>query len=123
MPNEIDVAQPGQHPTASQLVNVPKLITAYYALKPDAAVPAERVSFGTSGHRGSAFKTAFNEDHIAAITQAICDYRNGGIKETGDTEQSVTGPLFLAQDTHALVGACLCHGARSARRKWHRDDD
>ena len=91
------VAQPGQHPTASQLVNVAKLITAYYALKPDASVPAERVSFGTSGHRGSAFKTAFNEDHIAAITQAICDYRNN--KETG---QSVTGPLFLAQDTHAL---------------------
>ena len=91
------VAQPGQHPTASQLVNVAKLITAYYALKPDASIPAERVSFGTSGHRGSAFKTAFNEDHIAAITQAICDYRNN--KETG---QSVTGPLFLAQDTHAL---------------------
>ena len=97
MPNENDVALPGQHPTASQLVNVPKLITAYYALKPDAAVPAERVSFGTSGHRGSAFKTAFNEDHIAAITQAICDYRNNK-----ETEQSVTGPLFLAQDTHAL---------------------
>jgi len=102
MPNENDVAQPGQHPNASQLVNVPKLITAYYALKPDASIPAERVSFGTSGHRGSAFKTAFNEDHIAAITQAICDYRNGGIKETGETGQSVTGPLFLAQDTHAL---------------------
>ena len=97
MPIENKVAQPGQHPTASQLVNVPRLITAYYALKPDASNPAERVSFGTSGHRGSAFKTAFNEDHIAAITQAICDYRNN--KDTG---QSVTGPLFLAQDTHAL---------------------
>jgi phosphoglucomutase len=96
MPTENEVAQPGQHPTASQLVNIPRLITAYYALKPDASIPAERVSFGTSGHRGSAFKTAFNEGHIAAITQAICDYRN---KETG---QSVTGPLFLAQDTHAL---------------------
>ena len=102
MSNQNDVAQPGHHPTFSQLVDVPKLITAYYALKPDAGVAAERVSFGTSGHRGSAFKTAFNEDHIAAITQAICDYRNGGIKETADTEQSVTGPLFLAQDTHAL---------------------
>ena len=97
MSNQNDVAQPGQHPTASQLVNVPKLITAYYSLTPDASVAAERVSFGTSGHRGSAFKTAFNEDHIAAITQAICDYRNNK-----ETEQSVTGPLFLAQDTHAL---------------------
>jgi phosphoglucomutase len=97
-----DIAQPGHLPTFAQLVNVPKLITAFYTLHPDASVPAQRVSFGTSGHRGSAFKTAFNEDHILAITQAICDYRNGGIKETGETEQSVTGPLFLAQDTHAL---------------------
>jgi phosphoglucomutase len=95
MPN--DLGQPGHLPTFEQLVNVPKLITAFYTLKPDASVPAQRVSFGTSGHRGSAFKTAFNEDHILAITQAICDYRNNK-----DTEQSVTGPLFLAQDTHAL---------------------
>jgi len=92
-----DPGQPGHLPTFEQLVNVPKLITAFYTLKPDAAVPAQRVSFGTSGHRGSAFKTAFNEDHILAITQAICDYRNNK-----ETEQSVTGPLFLAQDTHAL---------------------
>jgi phosphoglucomutase len=98
----IDIAQPGHLPTFSQLVNVPKLITAFYTLHPDASVPAQRVSFGTSGHRGTAFKTGFNEDHILAITQAICDYRNGGIKETGETGQSVTGPLFLAQDTHAL---------------------
>jgi phosphoglucomutase len=97
MPTQNDIAQPGQHPTAAQLVNIPRLITAYYALKPDVSIPSERVSFGTSGHRGSAFKTAFNEDHIAAITQAICDYRNNK-----ETEQSVTGPLFLAQDTHAL---------------------
>jgi phosphoglucomutase len=102
MPVQIDSAQPGQHPTAAQLVNISRLITAYYSLHPDASVAAERVSFGTSGHRGSSFKTAFNEDHIAAITQAICDYRSGGIKETGETGQSVTGPLFLAQDTHAL---------------------
>jgi len=85
--------QPGQPPLPANLVNVPRLITAYYALHPDAAVPAQRVSFGTSGHRGSAFATAFNEDHIAAITQAICDYRR---------QQKTTGPLFLAQDTHAL---------------------
>jgi phosphoglucomutase len=85
--------QPGQLPLPANLVNVPRLITAYYALHPDAAVPTQRVSFGTSGHRGSAFHTAFNDDHIAAITQAICDYRR---------EQKTTGPLFLAQDTHAL---------------------
>jgi len=92
MPNEAN-AKPGQHPAASQLVNVPRLITAFYSLHPDANVAAEAVAFGTSGHRGSAFKTSFNEDHIAAITQAICDYRQG---------EATTGPLFLAQDTHAL---------------------
>jgi phosphoglucomutase len=85
--------QPGQLPLPANLVNVPRLITAFYALHPDAAIPAQRVSFGTSGHRGSAFHTAFNDDHIAAITQAICDYRR---------QESTTGPLFLAQDTHAL---------------------
>src|SRR5216683_2181849 len=85
--------QPGQLPTPDSLVNVPRLITAYYSLHPDAAIPAQRVAFGTSGHRGSAFNAAFNDDHIAAITQAICDYRR---------EQGTTGPLFLAQDTHAL---------------------
>jgi phosphoglucomutase len=85
--------QPGQLPLPANLVNVPRLITAFYTLHPDAAIPAQRVSFGTSGHRGSAFHTAFNDDHIAAITQAICDYRR---------HESTTGPLFLAQDTHAL---------------------
>jgi phosphoglucomutase len=85
--------QPGQHPLPANLVNVSLLITAYYELHPDPAVAAERVAFGTSGHRGSAFHTAFNEDHIAAITQAICDYRR---------QESINGPLFLAQDTHAL---------------------
>jgi phosphoglucomutase len=85
--------QPGHPPLPANLVNVPRLITAYYALHPDAAIPAQRVAFGTSGHRGSSFNTAFNDDHIAAITQAICDYRK---------QESTTGPLFLAQDTHAL---------------------
>jgi phosphoglucomutase len=85
--------QPGHLPLTENLVNVPRLITAYYALHPDAAIPAQRVAFGTSGHRGSALHTAFNEDHIAAITQAICDYR---------ADMDTTGPLFLAQDTHAL---------------------
>src|ERR1700692_4959607 len=86
-------AKPGQHPTPDQLVNVPRLITAFYSLHPDANVRAQRVSFGTSGHRGSALHLSFNEDHIAAITQAICDYRKS---------ESINGPLFLAKDTHAL---------------------
>ena len=75
------------------LVNVPKLVTAYYALRPDPSEPKQRVAFGTSGHRGSAFDVAFNEWHILAITQAICDYRK---------LQKVDGPLFLGMDTHAL---------------------
>jgi len=77
----------------SQLVDVPRLITAYYSLTPDVAIPAQRVSFGTSGHRGSAFDTAFNEAHILAISQAICLYRKN---------QNINGPLFLGMDTHAL---------------------
>ena len=91
--NPVPTNQPGQLPTPDSLVNVPRLITAFYSLHPDASVPAQRVSFGTSGHRGGAFNTAFNDDHIAAITQAIVEYR---------VTQKTTGPLFLAQDTHAL---------------------
>ena len=75
------------------LVNVPKLVTAYYTELPDPSVPAQRVMFGTSGHRGSAFDRAFNERHILAITQAICLYRS---------HQKIDGPLFLGMDTHAL---------------------
>ena len=85
--------QPGHLPSPDTLVNVPRLITAFYALHPDPDNPAQRVAFGTSGHRGSAFSVSFNDDHIAAITQAIVDYRRG---------QSIAGPLFLAMDTHAL---------------------
>jgi phosphoglucomutase len=82
------------HPApASLLVNVPRLVTAYYAERPDASVVAERVVFGTSGHRGSAFERSFNEAHILAITQAICSYR---------AAHAITGPLFLGIDTHAL---------------------
>ncbi|MGW7090841.1 phosphoglucomutase (alpha-D-glucose-1,6-bisphosphate-dependent) [Streptomyces sp. NPDC054874] len=82
------------HPAQSaDLVDVARLVTAYYALHPDPAEPAQRVAFGTSGHRGSAFAAAFNEDHIAATTQAICDYRS---------RQGTDGPLFLGADTHAL---------------------
>ncbi len=86
--------QPGHHPRPDTLVNIPRLITSFYSLHPDPTIPAQRVAFGTSGHRGSAFATAFNEDHIAAITQAIVEFRKG---------QGTTGPLFLAQDTHALA--------------------
>ena len=75
------------------LVNVPRLITAYYTEAPDPSVPEQRVAFGTSGHRGSAFQKAFNERHILAITQALCLYR---------TQQKIDGPLFLGMDTHAL---------------------
>ncbi|WP_103530738.1 phosphoglucomutase (alpha-D-glucose-1,6-bisphosphate-dependent) [Streptomyces sp. SM11] len=83
----------GQPAQSADLVDVARLVTAYYALHPDPAEPAQRVAFGTSGHRGSAFAAAFNEDHIAATTQAICDYR---------TRQGADGPLFLGADTHAL---------------------
>ena len=80
------------------LVDVAKLVTAYYTDAPDPMVPAQRVAFGTSGHRGSAFNKSFNEGHILAITQAICLYREG---------QGTDGPLFLGIDTHALsVPAC-----------------
>jgi len=75
------------------LVNVPKLVTAYYTEVPDASVPEQRVAFGTSGHRGSAFEKAFNEWHILAISQAICLHRK---------QHQIDGPLFLGMDTHAL---------------------
>ncbi len=75
------------------LLDVSKLVTAYYTERPDPAVPAQRVAFGTSGHRGSAFTTTFNEDHVLAITEAICAYRR---------QHHIDGPLFLGIDTHAL---------------------
>jgi phosphoglucomutase len=83
----------GKPAEPAMLVNVPKLITAYYTEVPDPSVPAQRVAFGTSGHRGSAFDKAFNEWHILAISQAICIYRK---------QQKIDGPLFLGMDTHAL---------------------
>ena len=83
----------GKPAEPSMLVNVPKLVTAYYTETPDLAVPEQRVAFGTSGHRGSAFDKAFNEGHILAISQAICLYR---------AQQNIDGPMFLGIDTHAL---------------------
>jgi phosphoglucomutase len=80
------------------LVDVAALVTAYFAEHPDPAEPAQQVTFGTSGHRGSALRLSFNDDHIAAATQAICEYRNG----TG-----ITGPLFIGRDTHALSEPAL----------------
>ncbi|MEI7032230.1 phosphoglucomutase (alpha-D-glucose-1,6-bisphosphate-dependent) [Streptomyces pratensis] len=83
----------GQPAQSADLVDVARLVTAYYTLHPDPAEPAQRVAFGTSGHRGSALAAAFNDDHIAATTQAICDYR---------ARQGADGPLYLGADTHAL---------------------
>src|SRR5512143_2841686 len=96
-PSDVNVmsADPsaGKPADARMLVNVPRLVTAYFAEVPDPSVPGQRVAFGTSGHRGSAFDGAFNERHILAISQAICLYRE---------EKKIDGPLFLGMDTHAL---------------------
>jgi len=83
----------GRPARPEDLVDVARLVTAYYTLHPDPGEPAQRVSFGTSGHRGSALNSSFNEDHILATSQAICEYR---------AAQGVDGPLFLGADTHAL---------------------
>jgi phosphoglucomutase len=83
----------GTPASPSDLIDVEALVRAYYDLKPDVSIPDQRVVFGTSGHRGSSFNTAFNENHILATTQAIVDYR---------TAQGITGPLFIGIDTHAL---------------------
>jgi phosphoglucomutase len=80
------------------LVNIPRLVAAYYTHKPDPAEPAHRVKFGTSGHRGSSLEYSFNEDHILAISQAICEYRQA---------QGTNGPLYLGMDTHALSEPAL----------------
>src|SRR5580704_13964533 len=84
----------GKPAPKSRLVDVEKLVRDYYALKPDPREdPAQRVMFGTSGHRGSSFTRSFNEQHILAITQAICEHR---------ARQGINGPLFMGADTHAL---------------------
>jgi phosphoglucomutase len=83
----------GRPAPESILANIPRLVTGYYALEPDPAVPAQRVAFGTSGHRGTSLQSAFNEEHVLAITQAICIHRQ---------QQKIDGPLFIGLDTHAL---------------------
>src|SRR6187401_1482865 len=83
----------GKPAPASMLVDLPKLITAYYSERPEPSVATQRVAFGTSGHRGVSFQASFNEAHVLAMTQAICTYRK---------QQNITGPLFLGFDTHGL---------------------
>jgi phosphoglucomutase len=85
----------GQPAQPGDLIDVAALVTAYYTVEPDPAELAQQVAFGTSGHRGSAFDAAFNEAHILATTQAICEYR---------AAQGFDGPLFIGKDTHALSG-------------------
>src|SRR5512137_2063110 len=87
--------QAGKPAEPSRLVDVDALVKAYYDRVPDPSIPAERVAFGTSGHRGTALLTSFNEAHILAATQAICLYRRS---------EKIDGPLFLGFDTHALSG-------------------
>ena len=88
----------GQLADPHDLIDVSRLVTAYFAGKPDPTIASQRVAFGTSGHRGSAFDTAFNENHILATSQAICDYRRA---------KGIDGPLFVGADTHALSASAL----------------
>jgi phosphoglucomutase len=91
----------GKPPPRSMLVNIPRLISAYYTHQPDISDPSQRVGFGTSGHRGSPLNNSFNEDHILAISQAICEYRQA---------KNITGPLFMGKDTHGLSEPALASG-------------
>jgi phosphoglucomutase len=91
----------GKKPPRSLLENIPRLVSAYYTHKPDVSEPEQRVSFGTSGHRGSSLKNSFNEHHVLAISQAICEHRK---------TKGITGPLFIGMDTHALSEAALASG-------------
>src|SRR3546814_18169260 len=95
----------GKPAQAAQLVNVDKLLAAYFDVKPDPSVAAQRVAFGTSGHRGSSLDGSFNEHHVLAITQAICEYRKA---------QGIDGPLFLGIDTPALSQPA-CDNAQGVR--------
>lgn len=101
--HEVDMSErvsplAGKPAPRSLLVNIPRLVTAYFALTPNPEITSQRVAFGTSGHRGSAFAAAFNEAHILAITQAVCLYRR---------HAGIDGPLFLGMDTHALSEAAF----------------
>ena len=106
-------ANAGKKVALDELVNIPQLLSDYYAHKPDINDATQRVAFGTSGHRGSSFKKSFNEDHILAITQSLCDYRKA---------QGISGTLFIAKDTHALsipaeltaLQVCIANGVNCA---------
>lgn len=106
-------ANAGKKVMLHELINVPQLLSDYYAQKPDINEQTQRVAFGTSGHRGSSFKKSFNENHILAITQALCDYRKA---------QGISGTLFIAKDTHALsipaeltaLQVCIANGVECA---------
>jgi phosphoglucomutase len=88
----------GKSAPRSILANIPRLVSAYYTRRPDASDPAQRVAFGTSGHRGSSLRNSFNEGHVLAISQAICEYRKS---------KGISGPLFMGMDTHALSEAAM----------------
>ena len=96
------------------LIDVARLVTAYYNEAPDPSIPLQRVAFGTSGHRGSAFARTFNEAHVLAISQAICRYR---------TQQGIDGPLFVGIDTHALSEPAFASTLRSVGGQWRGGDD
>ena len=96
----------GQTASASTLIDVGKLVSAYHTDVPDPKIAAQRVAFGTSGHRGSAFDSSFNAWHVLAITQAICHYRKA---------HGIGGPLFLGIDTHALSAPACASATRSQR--------
>lgn len=107
----------GQRPPADFLIDVPALLAAYRQA-PDLSDPGQRVAFGTSGHRGSALNGSFNEAHILAITQAVCDYR---------AQHGIRGPLFLGKDTHALSAPAQCNAlevlvANGVQTRWQADD-
>jgi len=111
LPNQVN-PNAGEAVEATALLNVPRLVTAYFAGKPDPGVASQRIAFGTSGHRGSAFENAFNEAHILAICQAICLYRN---------KNGINGPLFVGIDTMrfpepALASALEVFAATRSRR-------
>ncbi len=99
----------GKPADPATLTNIPRLISSYYALKPDAGIRSQRVSFGTSGHRGSSFDTSFNENHILAITQAICAYRH---------EQGTTRPIVSRHGYACALGTGADQRTRSAGGKW-----
>ena len=107
----------GQPAPADGLVDIPRLLAAYVD-SPDPAIASQRVAFGTSGHRGSALNRSFNQAHILAITQAVCDYRE---------QAGISGPLFLGKDTHALSGPAQCSAlqvlaANGVSTRWQSDD-